>query len=152
MGLFRPPNVQKMALKHDLPGLVQAACYYKKDETIRMEAQIALECFPDELVDLFSAQLLDIHTRSVAGKSSFRLHYGLSGLIDALVLVGEPVFEPLLAAFPTGFSMNTEFAYEDVLSRLPVADQQLRELASDHPNARLREVAANALEKRRSLH
>jgi HEAT repeat protein len=88
MGLFGPPNIEKMKAKRDVKGLIKALGY-QKDSSVRKQAAETLGEIGDaRAVEPLIAALYDAYLRDAA--------------TDALVSIGTPAVEPLIAALKDG--------------------------------------------------
>ena len=131
MGLFGPPNVERLDRRGDLEGLLRAASY-KKDESVRRAAAVALA----DMTDLLITNLQSFNLRHV--------RLARAGLLAA----GQPAIAAMMFVITDHQSLHRRQDVTFVLGEAGAAaavDVLIGELRD--PDALLRALAADALGK-----
>jgi HEAT repeat protein len=133
MGLFDPPDVEKMKAKRDVKGLIKALGY-RKDESVRQAAAGALAQIGVPAIEPLIVAFKDEHI------------YVRQAAAEAMRQIGTPAIEPLIAALG-GSDINVHQTTVDALSKIgaPAVEPLIATLKHQKENVRL--GAAEALIK-----
>jgi HEAT repeat protein len=164
MGLFGPPNIERMKNKRDVDGLIKALTY-PEDGEVRRNAALALGTLKDHRaldplivalkkdwdlpLNLAAAEALGMigDERAVMPLISKLCNASICGLAeDALAQIGAPAVGPLIAF--TKENQRSSWAVEALAALKKISDPRAFEqllVAGSHPNSHVRAAAMQAL-------
>jgi HEAT repeat protein len=144
MGLFGPPNIEKLKTRRDVQGLIRALTY-KKDPSVRAAAAAALgEIGQPSAIEPLITALLDVAGEAVVHNAAH----------SALVKIGAPAVEPLIGTMrrksddPDNFVSvgMAVWVLGDIADKRAV-EPLIAALGDQNENGLVRAVSASALGK-----